>query len=434
MPGTKSNIRIFWDFLVFIITIYLAIVIPLQIVFNIRSDYYVINSIIISVIFLVDIFVNFFVPEYKSNEKPYKKYLRFWFWLDILTVIPFELFEIVIKEISILRIIRVLRLARLFKLYKIKYSISFIKSKNIFNPAILRMIILGFWMFLILHFISCGWIVVGKYDSNLTNSENYLRAFYWALTTVSTIGYGDITPSNNVQIIFTICVQLVGVGMYGFIIGNISSLLANVDIARRQFQEKLDKINIFLKYRNIPYRLQEKINEYYSYLWQTRKGYDEISVLEDLPLPIKIELSTFLHKEIIEKVPIFKGANQSIIRRIILNLIPVVFTPGDYIVVEGEIGNEMFFISKGEVEVIVKGQRITTLRDGQFFGEIALLLSVPRTASVRAITFCDMYMLDRETFNNIIKQFPSFEKSIQILAEERSKELDKIHKSMWDKG
>ena len=130
MPGTKSNIRIFWDFLVFIITIYLAIVIPLQIVFNIRSDYYVINSIIISVIFLVDIFVNFFVPEYKSNEKPYKKYLRFWFWLDILTVIPFELFEIVIKEISILRIIRVLRLARLFKLYKVKYSISFIKSKN----------------------------------------------------------------------------------------------------------------------------------------------------------------------------------------------------------------------------------------------------------------------------------------------------------------
>ena len=81
--------------------------------------------------------------------------------------------------------------------------------------------------------------------------------------------------------------------MYGLVIGNIANLIANIDVAKTQYKEKMDRINAFLKYRSIPPRLQQKINDYYDYLWESRRGYDESSVLGDLPGPLKVSVSLF---------------------------------------------------------------------------------------------------------------------------------------------
>ena len=136
-------------------------------------------------------------------------------------------------------------------------------------------------------------------------------------------------------------------------------------------------------------------------------------------------MSYFLNQDIIEKVPIFKNADKILIRDIILNLKPVIYTPGDAIVTFGEIGYEMYFISRGEVDVISEDGSITyaTLASGQFFGEIALLLSTPRTATVRARVYCDLYVLDKETFDNILQRYPGFAKNVEELAETRRREL-----------
>ena len=61
----------------------------------------------------------------------------------------------------------------------------------------------------------------------------------------------------------------------------------------------------------------------------------------------------------------------------------------------------------------------TTLTDGAFFGEIALLFQQPRSASVRAIAFCDLYSLDKETFERILSFFPDFAKHVREEAQRR---------------
>ena len=61
-------------------------------------------------------------------------------------------------------------------------------------------------------------------------------------------------------------------------------------------------------------------------MWESRRGYDESAVLHDLPVPLKVSVSFFLSKEIIEKVPTFEKASEDLIRDIIMNLTPVVFT------------------------------------------------------------------------------------------------------------
>ena len=87
----------------------------------------------------------------------------------------------------------------------------------------------------------------------------------------------------------------------------------------------------------------------------------------------------------------------------------------------GEIGRHMYFISRGTVDVIAADGKTlyNTLRDGDVFGEIALLFSQPRTASVRAVDYCDMYLLDKETFARVLAYYPAFERHMQEIAKQR---------------
>jgi voltage-gated potassium channel len=182
-----------------------------------------------------------------------------------------------------------------------------------------------------------------------------------------------------------------------------------------------------MRLRKIPPHLQERIRGYHEYLWNSRRGYDEAHVLADLPESLKLQVSLFLNRHILEKVPIFEGAGNELLQQIIRNLKPEVFTPGDYIFREGESGTGMYFISRGSVEVVSKdGKTIyATLTEGNYFGEIALLMSQPRNASIRAVDYVDLYLLERDTLEAIIKKFPDFQTHIQELATKRHAELDK---------
>jgi voltage-gated potassium channel len=325
----------------------------------------------------------------------------------------------------LLRLFRLARLLRLFRLIRVAQTMKRINSTNMFNSSVLRLLFMVFWIAFAAHFIAAGWVVMVGNPHNLDNLTRYIRAFYWTITTLTTIGYGDITPVTNLQTIYVIIIEILGAGMYGFIIGNIANLIANIDIAKAQYKEKLEKINTFMKYRNLPAALQTRINEYYSYLWESRRGYDESSVLNDLPVSLQTQVSLYINKDIIAKVPIFKGATEAFIKEIILNLEPVVFTPGDTIVYKGDMGYDMFFISKGSVDVVSEDESVVyaTLSGGQFFGEIALLFSSPRTATIKAREYCDMYRLKKDIFDDVLERYPRFEKQIKELADKRKAEI-----------
>ncbi|MEO5583214.1 MAG: cyclic nucleotide-binding domain-containing protein, partial [Saprospiraceae bacterium] len=57
--------------------------------------------------------------------------------------------------------------------------------------------------------------------------------------------------------------------------------------------------------------------------------------------------------------------------------------------------------------------------EGDFFGEISLILRHPRNATIRAIEYCDLYSLDKESFDRVVSHYPEFEKDIQEMARER---------------
>ena len=124
--------------------------------------------------------------------------------------------------------------------------------------------------------------------------------------------------------------------------------------------------------------------------------------------------------DVLEKSPLFKGADPLLLNAIILALYSKDVAQGEVIIRRGDIAGEMYLICRGEVEVLDShGKVIKTLKDGDFFGEIGLLMPTPRTATVKAKTLCDLFVLDKSDFSRILQDYPQFAGEVMKIAKER---------------
>jgi CRP-like cAMP-binding protein len=118
-------------------------------------------------------------------------------------------------------------------------------------------------------------------------------------------------------------------------------------------------------------------------------------------------------------VTLFRNANEIFIREIVQLLRPIVFLPGDYIIRQGEYGDCMYFLSSGDVEVVVGEARVAQLGAGSPFGETALLQGEKRNASIRALTYCDVYKLSKSDFDALRARYPEFDAEVKKVIEDR---------------
>ena len=249
-----------------------------------------------------------------------------------------------------------------------------------------------------------------------------IRDSYWTVTTVTTIGYGDYSPSkdNNGQIMFTILAQVLGVAFYAYVVGNIPVLIANANAARAAFDSRNEVIGEFMRIKQLPFDLQERVRDYYQYLWESRKNVSDSEVLGTLPSALSVDVLVFLNNDILQKVEFFKGVKEIFIREVVGMLTTEAFTPGDYIIREGEFGTCMYFLTNGSVDVIVNDNKVASLGTGSPFGEMALVSGDKRNASIRASTYCDVYVLQRASFDQLRSRYEDFDKRVVDITEQRA--------------
>ena len=97
-----------------------------------------------------------------------------------------------------------------------------------------------------------------------------------------------------------------------------------------------------------------------------------------------------------------------------------VFMPGDLVVKKNDPGDSMYFVSRGSVEILDDtGGAFGVLGEGSYFGETSLMKEQPRNATVRAISFCNIYSLNKENFDKLLKKFPQFKKELELTVEVR---------------
>ncbi len=363
-----------------------------------------------------------------------RHYLGGWFTVDVLSAVPFAFLVSVGfggepaagQAGAILDVLIAAKLLKMVKIGKVSAIFADIRAHLSINPALMRLVTFIFWFVTVVHLMACGWVIIGASEAARPAADQYIRALYWCVTTIATIGYGDYTPSHdsNLQIVYTVVVMIFGVGMYGYIIGNIASLIANLDVARANYQKKMEEVNEFLRTRRVPQPLQTRVRDYYAYLWETRKSVSAVSPTADLPSSLSMEILLFLNRTLLSKVELFRSASDPFIREVVQLLQPMVFLPDDFIIRQGEYGDCMYFLTSGDVEVLVNDSRVAALGQGSPFGETALLQGEKRMASIRALSYCDVYQLSKADFDTLRAKHPEFDAQVKKVVEERMRDTE----------
>ena len=317
-------------------------------------------------VFTVEYLVRLWVVVDSPNENyrhPFNGRLRYavtpMALIDIAAILPFYLSLLIPVD---LRFMRVFRLLRLLKLTRYSTALQTLGAVLYDQRRTLGASI--FVMFILLVFSSSIIYLVEK-DAQPEAFSSIPKAMWWGLATLTTVGYGDVTPATGIGKVFGATIMVLGIGMAALPAGILATGFAT-EMQKRTF---------------------------------------------------------VVHWKLVAGVPLFTSLDALRISEI-TQLLELNIVPADYAIVrKGEPADSMFFISRGEVEVDV-GTGGARLGPGSFFGEIALLKNCNRTATVISVTECQLLVLSVEDFNNLLRSNPDMRETVNAVMDERLQQLE----------
>ncbi len=128
--------------------------------------------------------------------------------------------------------------------------------------------------------------------------------------------------------------------------------------------------------------------------------------------------------DLIARVPLFAACTKKEIRSVAKAARERLVRSGDIVVRQGAAGNAFFVIVSGEADVIRNGRRVGHLVDGDFFGDLALIDKMPRSASVIATTDMALLVLAQTEFSAMLEESASFARKLLLGLAQRVRELD----------
>ncbi|MFQ6630543.1 hypothetical protein Gotur_009363 [Gossypium turneri] len=200
-----------------------------------------------------------------------------------------------------------------------------------------------------------------------------LYPIFWGLMSLSTFG-NDLEPTSHwLEVMFSICIVLAGLMLFTLLIGNIQVFLHAVMAKKRKMQLRCRDMEWWMKRRQLPSRLRQRVRHYERQKWATLGGEDEMELIKDLPEGLRRDIKRFLCLDLIKKVPLFHNLNDLILDNICDRVKPLVFSKDEKIIREGDPVQRMVFVVRGRIKRIQslsKGVVATSLiESGGFLGD-----------------------------------------------------------------
>jgi len=280
--------------------------------------------------------------------------------IDLLAIAPFYLSVFFTIDLRFLRVFRLLRLLKLTRYSQAMEAFATVIRSEIRGLGAALLIIIMLLVF------SSSIVFLLEREAQPEIFASIPHSMWWALATLTTVGYGDVTPITAGGRIFGAVVMVLGIGMFALPTGILASGFSR-EIRKREFVAT----------------------------WRLVANNPLFANLNALQIS---EIAGLLHAK---KVP----PNYTIIRK-------------------GDHADFMCFIVSGEVQIHIP-PGATRLGAGEFFGEIALLTDTARTATVTAATECQLLILDVRDFQRLLAAVPEIGESLTDAMEQRLKYLRK---------
>lgn len=428
------------------------------------------------------------------------RYLKGWFLFDLVSRVPIDAIltlrltedqKNVKTNLEVIRIVALItRTFRYRKVYEILSRISEILAfRSIVYPWLLKLVILVLYC---IHWMACfHWllpdIVNARYPTpkpkswvtayNLwhkSNFQKYINAYLRSLSNLLTLDGGNFIPREVEEIMCTIIGIFLNLSLFGYFISSFTTIMGQLNASTEKFEHTFEMIHDYLTFKKIPMVLQEKVVTYFERKhrghmfsdgtislnillsdlcsYQALENVNVITVNQNLVLiylfaaaimstlspSLRTELACHNCRTLIEKVPIFQKIPAGIVVNLAQKLEYDVYVPGDVLVTAETQGDAMFFIQNGEVHVLdIFGTKITSLRDGEFFGEMSLITNERTRQSVVAKVPCEIYKLSKANFRETVETSPEvFDRIAEVardkldaerrLAEEESRRADEL--------
>uniref|UniRef100_A0A3Q3M053 Voltage-gated inwardly rectifying potassium channel KCNH2 n=1 Tax=Labrus bergylta TaxID=56723 RepID=A0A3Q3M053_9LABR len=444
-----SPFKAVWDWLILLLVIYTAILTPYSAAFLLNDQEEVamqscgyscsplnVVDLIVDIMFIIDILINFRTTYVNTNDEVVSHpvriavhYFKGWFLIDMVAAIPFDLLIYRSGE-ETTTLIGLLKTARLLRLVRVARKLD---RYSEYGAAVLFLLMCTFA--LIAHWLACIWYAIGSVERNgsigwlhtlgdqlgkhfndsvpgsgPSIKDKYVTALYFTFSSLTSVGFGNVSPNTNSEKIFSICVMLIGSLMYASIFGNVSAIIQRLYSGTARYHTQMLRVREFIRFHQIPNPLRQRLEEYFQHAWSYTNGIDMNAVLKGFPECLQADICLHLNRTLLQNCKAFKGSTKGCLRALAMKFKTTHAPPGDTLVHAGDVLTALYFISRGSIEILRGDVVVAILGKNDIFGEPINLYSRPgkSNADVRALTYCDLHKIFREDVLEVLDMYPEF--------------------------